>query len=76
MLVKLVKDIVKTQTVTFGEVDMILGSTDYSRLNVAICPNIRGVQGTQRERVKLPSGLPPTAATSQPPSSPRIRITP
>jgi len=42
VLVTLVKDIVKTQTVTCGEVDMILGSTDYSRLNVAICPNIRG----------------------------------
>ncbi len=76
MLVTLIKDIVKTQTVTCGKVDMILGATDYSRLNVAICRNIRGVQGTQRERVKLPSGLPPTAVTSQPPSSPRIRITP
>jgi hypothetical protein len=31
----------ETQTVTCGEVDMILGSTDYSRLNVAICPNIK-----------------------------------
>jgi hypothetical protein len=41
MLVKLVADMVKTQTVTGGEVDMILGSVDYSKLNVAICPNIK-----------------------------------
>jgi mannose-6-phosphate isomerase-like protein (cupin superfamily) len=41
MLVKLVTDIVKTQTTTCGEVDMILGSADYSKLNVAICPNIK-----------------------------------
>ena len=41
MLVKLVADMVKTQTVTCGEVDMILGSVDYAKLNVAICPNIK-----------------------------------
>jgi mannose-6-phosphate isomerase-like protein (cupin superfamily) len=41
MLVKLVADMVKTQTVTCGEVDMILGAVDYSKLNVAICPNIK-----------------------------------
>ena len=41
MLVKLLKDMVKTQTVTCGEVDMILGSSDYAKLNVAICPNIK-----------------------------------
>lgn len=41
MLVKLVADMVKTQTVTYGEVDMILGSGDDSKLNVAICPNIK-----------------------------------
>jgi mannose-6-phosphate isomerase-like protein (cupin superfamily) len=41
MLVKLVADIVKTQTATCGEVDMVLGSADYSKLNVAICSNIK-----------------------------------
>lgn len=41
MLVKLVADTVKTQTATCGEVDMILSSADYSKLNVAICPNIK-----------------------------------
>ena len=41
MLVKLVGDMVKTQTATCGEVDMILGSVDYAKLNVAICPNIK-----------------------------------
>ena len=41
MLVKLVADMVKTQTVTCGEVDMILSTADYAKLNVAICPNIK-----------------------------------
>lgn len=41
MLMRLVDDIVKTQTVTCGEVDMILGSVDYAKVNVAICPNIK-----------------------------------
>jgi mannose-6-phosphate isomerase-like protein (cupin superfamily) len=41
MLVKLIADIVKTQTFTCGEVDMIVSSADYSKLNVAICPNIK-----------------------------------
>src|SRR3989442_14313217 len=41
MLVKLVADMVKTQTVTCGEVDMILSSADYPKLNVALCPNIK-----------------------------------
>jgi hypothetical protein len=36
MLVKLVDDIVKTQTTTCGEVDMILGSVDYAKLHVAM----------------------------------------
>jgi hypothetical protein len=41
MLVKLIADVVKTQTFTCGEVDMILSSADYSKLNVVICPNIK-----------------------------------
>ena len=41
MLVKLVADMVKTQTVTCGEVDRILSTADYAKLNVAICPNIK-----------------------------------
>jgi hypothetical protein len=41
MLVKLVADMVKTQTVTCGEVDMVVSTADYAKLNVAICPNIK-----------------------------------
>jgi len=41
MLVNPVDDIVTTQTVTCREVDMVLGSTDHSKLNVATCPNIK-----------------------------------
>ena len=43
MLVKLVDDIVKTQTVTCGEADMVLGSADYSKPKVAICPYIKPI---------------------------------
>jgi hypothetical protein len=41
MLVKLVKDIVQNQTATCGRVDMILSTSDYAKLNVAICLNIK-----------------------------------
>ena len=55
MLVKLVADMVKTQTVTCGEVDMILGLVHYAKLNVAICPGSRIAAGAGSE----PGGLGP-----------------
>jgi mannose-6-phosphate isomerase-like protein (cupin superfamily) len=41
MLVKLVKDIVQNQTATCGRVDMVLSSSEYAKLNVAICLDIK-----------------------------------
>ena len=45
MIVKLQKDMLRQQTVTCGEVDMILGTSDYDKLNVAVCPNIKPTIG-------------------------------
>jgi len=45
VVIKLLADIVKQQTATCGEVDMVLGSTDYPHLNVALCPNIKPTIG-------------------------------
>ena len=45
MIVKLLKDMIRQQTVTCGEVDMILGTSDYDKLNVAVCPNIKPTIG-------------------------------
>lgn len=41
MLVKLLQDIQRNMTTTCGEVDMILGTQDYAKLNVAVCPDIQ-----------------------------------
>ena len=64
MLVKLVKDIVQNQTATCGRVDMILSSSDYAKLNVAICLNIKPTiahfhptaGSTSRPLIRRPTG--------------------
>ena len=43
LLEKLAADIVKARKVTCGEIDRILGSADYGRLNGAICPKLKPI---------------------------------